>query len=239
MTYQHPSSNPLQRLRSFLLRSMRPARPRSPFRRDDGTLDLAQLVAAVPFPVFGLKGRPLGLRLRSPGRSGQGDPPTIVGVHFGYVAGPPSEPTHAIEIIQGRVARGELEAQMEDLHVIHSLVHNYGSSEQRQAYFHEGSMNRDWNLEQLKQAIRYQSTVRVGGNSVEVSLASWETPQRVLLARFVLGEAQLLAAALNVPRDSLLTALGTLVPLQEDPQALADLQRDTDDLSRMLREGPR
>ena len=236
MTAVQPPKNPIMRFLFRLKRGGPPARLRrmmregSAFRGDDGHLDLSRLLAAVPFPVYGLQGRPLALRLRSPGWSGTGSPSKVHRIHFGYVAGDPWQPEQALDITQGPSADDE----MDELRVIESLVHNYGPKEQRDAYFSQGDIHKDWNLNRVQQASRQETTIQVGGMDVEVRLASWSEPQPIILARLTLGENSLRAAALDIPQDKLLEALSTLVALQEEENVLADHQQSFEEMRRDL-----
>ncbi len=98
----HKPANPLQRMLNFVTR-LRHRRRRMPrfygkHRRRDGTLDLARLLADVPFPVYGLRDQPLGLRLRSPGFGGGRE--SIDHMSLGYVVGHPLSPERALELEQ-------------------------------------------------------------------------------------------------------------------------------------------
>ncbi len=243
LTAVHPPKNPFMRIIFRLkqggvrlkrtgpdARLRRMMRERSAFRGNDGHLDLSQLLAAAPFPVYGLKGRPLELRLRSPGWGGRGSPGEVYRAHMGYVAGEPWQPEQALDITQGPSADGETD----ELRVIESLIHNYGPKEQRDAYFSQGDIHKDWNLERVQQASRKEATIHVGGMDVEVRLASWDEPQRVILARLTLGDNSLRAASLNISQDKLLEALSTLVALQGEEDVLADHQRSFEELRRDL-----
>ena len=150
------------------------------FVGDDGRLNLAKLLAAAPFPVYGLKGRPSGLRLRSSGWGGKGSPSTIDRVSLGYIAGHPSQPEKTVDIEQGF----NVEHDYHDLNAIESLVHNYASKEGREEYFYQGDFHRDWNWERLQKTPRQRATIQVGVMNVEVQFTSWDEPQRVILARW-------------------------------------------------------
>ena len=235
---RHSPRNPLMRLLSHLRRGRQHPRARAQMRRrdsflgDDGRVDLSRLLAAVSFPVYGLNGRPLGLRLRSPGWGGKGSPVTIHRVRLGYVAGDPRQPERAVALTQ----EPEVDSGEDELGVIVSLVHNYAPKEHLEGYTLRGDIHRDWNLERLRLASRQQTTIQIGTMPVEIRMASWEEPHRVILARLTLGGVQLLAASLNISREELLPALSTLATLKEDHGALAEHQRDLEELGQMLRE---
>ena len=74
-----------------------------PFVDTDERLSIAKLVEAALFPVFGLKGEPLGLRLRSPGwgSGGTHEIDKIGEIDFGYVRGAVFEPNAAMRLVQG------------------------------------------------------------------------------------------------------------------------------------------
>ena len=65
-------------------------------------------------------------------------------------------------------------------------------------------------------------------------LASWEEPERVILARLSLPEGDILGASLWLSEEELLTALETLVVLQRDEEVLAGRQRDYEEVSREM-----
>ena len=239
MTSGHsPTRNPLKRLLlrlSLRRRGMRKVaervaemRRRAPHFSAGGRLDLAQLLTAVPFPVYGLKGQPLGLRLVSPGWGSKNA--NIDHVNLGYVRGHRLRPGKAMNITQGS------ERPMDELRTIRSLLYNFGPEEQRKMYSYRGDFHRDWNTERLTQTPRQQATIEVNGQAVEVELVSWEEPQRVALARLTLGENHLQAASLNLSHEQLLDTLGTLVALQEDGDTLAQHQQDYDEARREMLE---
>ena len=99
-----------------------PRRPHGLYRRPERTLDLVRLLGDAPFAVLGLKGHPLDLRLRSPGRSGQdGD---IQQVTFGYVAGHPRTPVRALRLEQGRADFQERTRTAESEAIRHLVANN-------------------------------------------------------------------------------------------------------------------
>ncbi len=234
-----PTRHPLKRLLfrlSLRRRSMRKVAERVAEMREHaprfsagGRLDLALLVAAVPFPVYGLKGHPQGLRLASPGWGGTNA--NINHINLGYVSGPRLRPEKAVNVTQDFERPSE-----EELTAIEQLVHNYGPEEQQKTYFYQGNFHQDWNMERVSQTPRQQATIEVNGQALEVELVSWEEPQRVALARLTLGENHLQAASLNLSHEQLLDTLGTLAVLQEDEDMLTQHQQDYDDASREMRE---
>ena len=251
MAFRHPPRNPILRVLFQLRHRRRSARAiaemrrRNPFIDGDGRVNLAGLLAAVPFPVYGLKGRPLGLRLMIPGWGGRGTPETIDRIHFGYVAGHPSQPDKAVHIdqdlnVDDETAApdtvGNLRRVMADLSAVGSLVRNYASKERRETYFYQGDFHRDWNQERLQKTPRRQAIVQAGGMDVDVQITSWDEPQRVILARLTVGGHRLLAASLNLSWEALQEALTTLVVLQEDQETLADYQKDLDEVRRERQE---
>ena len=208
---------------------------RNRFVGGDGRPNLARLLAAAPFPVYGLlRRRPMGLRLKSPGWGGKGSPSIIDRASFGYVAGHPSRPEKAVDIKQGF----NVEHDYDDLNAIKSLVHNNVSEERQESYFHQGNFHRDWNQERLQKTPRQQANIQVGDTNVEVQFTSWNEPQRVILARLTMEDHPILVASLNASWAELQEALTTLVVLQEDQEALAGHQQDRDEVSRQLREYP-
>ena len=241
---RHPPRNPFMRL-LFQLRYLRNLGPyarladsvqtRNPFAGDDGHMDLARLLAPALFPVYGLKGRPMGLRLKSWGGGGHGTPLVIDNIHLGYVVGHPSQPEKAVDINQGPA----VDSDVDELGAIESLIHNYSSEERQESYFHQGNFYRDWNQERLQKTPRQQATIQVGDMNVEVGFISWDEPQRVILARLTLSSLNmedhpLQVASLNTSWEELQEALTTLVGLQEDQETFADYQQDLDEVRRQL-----
>ena len=94
----------------------------------DATVKEFKLGQFAPFPVYGLQGRPMGLRLKNPGWGGKGSPMVIDSIHLGYVAGHPSRPEKAVDITQGPA----VDSGMDELGAIRSLVHNYVSEERQE-----------------------------------------------------------------------------------------------------------
>ena len=205
------------------------AHPRPDYLDADGRCVLARLVAPASFPVYGLKGRPLGLRLRSPGSRGSGIPSRIYSVELGYVRGNAREPDGALH-----VSRLAPDHPRPELDRVRHLVINYCPQEQRQEYFREGTFHRDWNEDVIVQAALRQMTVHVGGRPVEVELSEWEQPQRVILADLSLGEESLTADSLNLSLWDLMVALGTLVVLQHDAETMEAHQKDIDETRREM-----
>ena len=241
LTSRHPPRNPFMRLIfqiGQLKRCRRHARltdslrTRNPFVGDDGRPDLARLLAAAPFPVYGLKGRPMGLRLKNRGGGGHGTPVVINHIDLGYVVGHPREPEKAVDLTQGP----DVDGGMGELTAIKSLVYYKFSEERGESCFHQRSFYRDWNEERLQNTPRHQATIQVGGINADVEFTSWDEPQRVILARLALESYSLRVASLNTSWEELQEVLTTLVVLQEDQEALADHQQDRDEVSRRLYE---
>jgi hypothetical protein len=207
-------------------------RHQGPFVGADGRLSLAKLVAAASFPVFGLKGEPLGLRLRSPGW-GSGGTPGIGETTFGYVRGAVREPNAAMELVQGsRLKDSGDEHSL--LGAIESLLWNYAPQVQRTAWIERGDFHARWNLQHIAEASHDQTDIDVGGETVLVKLTYWEE-EAVIIAQWQLREHPLLAGSLNLSRHELAQALGTLVVLQDDQGAVAEQQVGYDEASETLR----
>ena len=226
-------ANPLARLiiRLRRRRGNMAIRPKGPaYRNAEGRLDLRLLLESAPFPVRGLNGRPLALRLRSPGWGGKGEPPVMHRVHFGYVSGDPQRPDRALELDQGDLDGGA----SAELAAITGLIHNYGRASLREENSRKVDIHRDWNLDRIGRTPHRQVTLKVEGVAVEADLASWEEPERVILARSSLPEGDILGASLWLSEQELLTALETLVVLQRDEEALAGHQRDYEEVSREM-----
>ena len=245
----HPSSNPVIRFLSQLKHRRQNSRLADMlrvydrFRDGDQRLVLARLVAAVPFPVYGLKDRPMGLRLRSPGSGSRGLEGIIDRISLGYVAGHPSPLDKAVQIDQcstGQYPQGLISsdpgAAHMDLSLIQSLIANYVPREFRKSDPFSESFYRDWNIDRIENTPRQQATIRVNGVDIEARFISWDTPHRVVLAYLTMGTNSVNVSALNVGWDDLRETLSSLVVLQENPDVLAAHQQEFDEASRLLKE---
>ena len=196
---------------------------------------MARLLAAVSFPVVGLRGHPLGLRLRRPrwGRPGG----RRISLH--YVAGDPRAPTRLFHLHQGRPPEGEQPPSeaLVDAEAIHELIRTDSPKLAERPLAHLEEVIRDWSWERVRQAPRRQVMVAIEGSPVRVELASWEEPHRVNVARTVLGGRQVLAASLGMSAEELLRALESLTTLQRDPESVAEHERDLEAVVADLRSG--
>ena len=236
----HPPRNPFIRLLLRLrygrrsVRMAAEAHRRTPWINSEGRVDVAQLMAAVPFPVYGLKGRSLSLRLRSlgSGRSRRkGDPEVIHRVNLGYVRGHPHSPEAAVSISQGPC----MELTYDAFHEVESLLRNYAPQVQREAWRRQGNFYREWNIERVRQGLRHQTAIDVQGLSVEAEVTHW-SDQRVALARLSIRTHWLSAASLGLAREELVQVLGTLALLQQDHEVLDEHQRGHDEARAELME---
>lgn len=194
------------------------------FLGPDGRWDFAGMVRTFPLSVFGLKGRPLGLRFSSTGWGSGASWPSYerkYNASFRYIVGNNLDPEKALCV--------RLNKYVPELDSIQEVALRGDS-------FRDGTFHRDWNEEQIRQASRQQTTVQFGGQPVDVDLASWEHPQRVTLAQLELGGYPATAACLNLTHPELLLALGKLVALREDTEALTEHQQDLDDNLRVRRQ---
>jgi len=232
---RHPPRNPILRVLFQLRyrrrnpRAMADLRRHHPWIGEDGiTTDLAKLVSAASFPVYGLKGRPLGLRFMGTGAAGGGRPSALERIDLNYGVGHPRQLEQALRIDQGPRAS--------EMNILANFVSNRAPKEWRDEYFYLGNFHRDWNQERLQQAPRWKTTIQISGEDVEVELASWEEPFQLLLARFSLGESPLLAASMNMSQQMLLEALRTLALLKEDQAAIDAYQGDMKEVRREQQE---
>ena len=225
----HSPRNPFMQLLVRLRygrRSVRMAakvRQRTPWISSEGRVDVAQLMAAVPFPVYGLNGRSLALPLRSLGSGRKGDPEVINRINLGYVRGHPLSPA-AVSISQGPGEGLTYDALRE----VESLLRNYAPREQLAAWRSQGDFYREWNIERVQQGVLHQATIDVEGLSVEAEVTHWDG-SRVVLARLSIGTHWLSAASLGLAREELVQVLGSLVVLQQDHEALHEHQRGHDE----------
>ncbi len=204
---------------------------RTPWISSEGRVDVAQLIATVHFPVYGLKGRSLALRLRSLGSGRKGDPKVINRVNLGYVRGHPHSPEAAVSISQGP---GK-ELTYGALHEVESLLRNYAPQVQRGAWRRQGNFHREWNIERVRQGLRHQAAIDLEELSVEAEVTHWGD-QRVALARLRIGTHWLSAASLGLAREELVQVLGALVLLQQDHEVLDEHQRGHDEARAELME---
>ena len=230
-TYPRPSLMkrsliPFQELIRNISPRYRPLRRgMSEYRGPDGNMDLAKLLAAIPFKAYGMKGHPLGLRLTSPGYGRTGE--LIDRLHFQYVTGGLHSGKHApgeriIDTEQG--PRGERYRDPEaDLSSIRELV-----DRDRDFY-------RDWNLKRIECSPKREATVSVDGTDATVELASWHEPQQVTLAHMNIGDHPMRVTSLNLSEEELLQCLRTLTVLQEDRSAFTQHIQDYNRASQELR----
>ena len=196
---------------------------------------MARHLAAVSFPVAGLRGHPLGLRLRRPrwGRPGG----RRISLH--YVAGDPRAPTRVLHLHQDRAPEGGMPPSeaLGDAEAIHELIRDGSPTRADRPLVHLEEVIRDWSGERVRQAPRRQVIVTIEGSPVRVQLASWEEPRQVNVARTVLGGRQVLAASLGMSAEELLRVLESLTTLQRDPESVAEHQRDLEAVAAELRSG--
>ncbi len=193
-----------------------------------GLIDLSRLVADAAFPVYGLKGSPLGLRLEGVGWSSKGNGCTVDRVTLTYVAAGPKGAQQAIELSQHADTTGvSNESRLSrELNAILSLVTSHGSEKLRREYQRRGNIHRDWNLARISSTERRRLTVEVDGAPVEVELAFWWEPEPVVLAHIVRDSDSILATSIGITHVKLLSLLKTMVVLQRDPETLAGHQQE-------------
>ena len=230
--YRYPSPSLIKRVlnslggitRSTSLAGPSLRRRMAEFRGPDGTLDLTELVAAIPFKAYGMKGHPLGLRLASPGYGKTGE--VIDRLHFQYVtgglqSGNPAPGERIIDIEQGPMGHRYMDPEA-DLFSIRGLVES------------DRDFYRDWNLERIQSSPKHEATVRVNGTDETVELASWYEPQLVALAHTRIGDHPMRVTSMNLSEKELLQCLATLIVLQDDQSALTqhiqDYQRSSQEL---------
>ncbi len=240
----HPQSLIMRGLRSFrgLIRSISPVnrshkRPVglsgiedircrvSEYRGPDGNMDLAKLLAAIPFEAYGMTDHPLGLRLTSPGYGKTGE--VIDRLNFQYVTGGLHSGTRTpgeriIDIEQGPMGERYRDPEA-DLSSIRGLVDS------------DRDFYRDWNLKRIECSPKREATVRVNGTDAMVELASWHEPQQVTLAHMNIGDHPMRVTSLNLSEEELLQCLRTLTVLQEDRTALTQHIQDYNRASQELR----
>ena len=231
-TYSHEDTgNVLKRLLYWLKRKclfVAFLTRKSRYENEEGLIDLSRLVADAAFPVYGLKGSPLGLRLESVGWSRKGNGRTVDRVTLTYLATGPTGAQQAIELSQQADTTGvSAESRVSrELDAIFSLVKSHGSEELRREYRRRGNIHRDWNLARISSAERRRLTVEVDGASVEVELAFWWEPEPVVLAHIIRDGDSILATSIGITHVRLLSLLKTMVVLQRDSETLAGHQQE-------------
>ena len=193
-----------------------------------GLIDLSRMVADAAFPVYGLKGSPLGLRLEDVGWSSKGNGRTVDRVTLTYPATGPKGAQQAIELRQHADTTGvSNESRLSsELLAIVGLVPSHGSEELRREYLRRGNIHRDWNLARISSAERRRLTVEVDGGPGEVELAFWWEPEPVVLAHIMRDGDSILATSIGITHVRLLSLLKTMVVLQRDPETLAGHQQE-------------
>ena len=201
---------------------------RSRYENEEGLIDLSRLVADAAFPVYGLKGSPLGLCLEDVGWSSKGNGRTVDRVTLTYLATGPKGAQRAIELSQHADTTGvSNESRLSrELDALLSLVTSHGSEELRREYLRRGNIHRDWNLARISSAERRRLTIEMDGASVEVELAFWWEPESVGLAHIMRDSDSILATSIGITHVRLLSLLKTMVVLQRDPETLANHQQE-------------
>ena len=231
-TYSHEDTgNVLKRLLYWLKRKCLFAAfltRKSRYENEEGLIDLPRLLADAAFPVYGLKGSPLGLRLEDVGWSSKGNGRNVDRVTLTYVAGGPKGAQQAIELSQHADTTGvSNESRLSrELLAILSLVKSHGSEELRREYQRRGNIHRDWNLARISSAERRRLTVEVDGAPADVELAFWWEPEPVGLAHIMRDSDSILATSIGITHVRLLSLLKTMVVLQRDPETLANHQQE-------------
>ena len=201
--------------------------PRRSYEDAEGRIDFPRLLAAADSVIYGLKDRPLGLVLQNLSWNARGIRQTVGLVRTGYVGEGPSVTQRAIEVIQGITLRENSNADrlLTELRAIVGIVMRHGSEEIRRDYLRKGNIHGDWNTLRLSLTERRHLTIEVDREPVEVEFAQWWTPEPVALAHLMPGGHPVMAASVGITHLQLLAALKTLVPLQRNPQTLAEHQQ--------------
>ena len=214
-----------QRLLSRLRWSL--ARRSPPFEDAGRQVDLSCLLARIGFPVYGIKGGPVGMRLREVGFGRREIGYGVGQVSFRYVGFGPSRPRRALMLRQGvgdslETTENRLAAELQ---AIICLVVSYGGDELRKEYLAKGNIHRDWNLERIGRTPRRRLSLVAKGTPVEVDLAFWWEPEPVTLAHLAPEGHTILATSIGISHVKMLGLLKTIVALQNDPEALKEHQQ--------------
>ena len=207
-----------------------------------GQIDIRELAEAASFPVYGLKGGPHGLRLRSIGRSGHSETP-ISGVSVSYITGHPRNPASALCIEQ--FAESPYSPQLtseqfdrarahDELHAIENTLRNNASPEEIARWHSEGDFNRDWNIERILATDHGEIEADIAGQSRTLTTASWDSPHRVAVFSFHLSPVFMAVSSLNLSQDETVAALRTLVELRGDDEAVREHEEDFTAMFKLL-----
>ena len=201
--------------------------PRRRYEDAEGRIDIPRLLAAADSVIYGLNGCPLGLALQDLNWNSRGIRQTVGLVRIGYVGEGPAAAQRAIEVIQGITLREDSNADrlLTELRAIVNIVMSYGSEEIRREYRRRGNIHGDWNTLRLSISDRRRITIEVDRAPVEVEFAHWWTPEPVALAHLMPEDHPVMVASVGITHLQLLVALKTLVPLQRNPQTLAEHQQ--------------
>ena len=233
---RRPRQSTVSRVLSAVrLRRSSPKYPRPPRSLPvPGKIDIRELAEAASFPVYGLKGRPHGLRLRSIGRGGHSETP-IGGVSASYITGHPRNPDSALSIEQ--FAESPYSPQLtpeqferarayDELHAIENTLRNNASPEEIARWHAEGNFNRDWNIERILKTEHTKIEAHIAGQSRTLTTASWDSPHRVAVFSFHLPPVFMVVCSLNLSPDETVAALGTLVELRGNDDAAQEHEED-------------
>ena len=189
----------------------------APYEDAEGRIDISRLLTEADFTVYGLKGSPLGLRLRSVGWGTGGGRRTVDHVSFTYAAEGPGGRRRAVELSQGiDVAGTSADGRLlEEMRRVIGLVMGYGADElSPPEYLCRGNVHRDWNLERMSGAERRRLTIAIDETPVEVELAHWWAPELVTLAHVAPDGHSVLATAVGITHIELLALLKTMTALR-------------------------
>ena len=201
--------------------------PRARYADVEGRIDLSRLLAAASPMTYGLNGRPLGLGLQEVGWNSSGIRQTIDQLRLRYAGNVLSSSQRAVELNQGASLREDSNSDrlLTELRAIVSIVMSHGSEKIRREYLRKGNIHGHWNTLGLSLAERRSLIIGVDGAPVEVKFAQWWTPEPVVLAHLAPEDHPVMAASVGITHLQLLAALKTLVPLQRNPQTLAEHQQ--------------
>ncbi len=201
--------------------------PRARYEDVEGRIDLTRLLAAASSVTYGLNGRPLGLALQDLDWNARGIRHAIDLVRLRYTGEGLRGSQRAIELNQGITLREDSTSDrlLTELRAIVSIVMSHSPEEIRREYRRRGNIHRDWNTLRLGLTKRRHLTIEVDRAPVEVEIAHWWTPEPVALAHLMLEGHPVMVASVGITHLQLLAALKTIVPLQRNPQTIAEHQQ--------------
>ncbi len=208
----------------------------------DGAPDIRLIIEDAEFPVYGLKGRPNDLRLKSIGGRSESNIETMTEVSFVYRVGHPSNPDAALGLTESTrepyrdVKEGYLEVVRAELefHAVEATVRNNVSTEQTKRWFYDGDFNRIWNMDRAADTIHKSIEIEIAEAMRSAVVASWEEPFKVMVFTFTLPPVHITVCSLNLSQQDTVDSLKHLAAMQGADAMFADHQEDMTETRKLL-----